>query len=157
VSVKWTEDDLISYATRDKKVPKTGTTEYEKPREDREYIEVSLPLMQYIHLQYPDVIAHHDYAGVNLSKAQAGKMKALNFSVKWPDVVIAEARHGYNNFYLELKTEDKRNKNGTVAQNDHVRAQTRVLEILRRKGNKADFYCGFEEAKIAVDKYLRQK
>lgn len=160
--VHWTEDDLIAYATRDKKVKKSdcavpwiGTES--KPREDREYIEVSKPLMEYIHLQYPDVLAHHDYAGVNLSKVQAGKMKSLNFSVKWPDVVIAKAMHGYHAMYLELKTADKRNKNGTVAQNDHVRAQAKVLERLVDEGNFAVFACGFDEAKNWVDKYLNKK
>jgi hypothetical protein len=85
-------------------------------RNNREY-QICKNIAIYMRQQYPDVIFHFDLAGLNLSKAQAGMMKAIQGGRGWPDLFIAEIRTifreedelpfgtQYHGLFIEVKKE----------------------------------------------------
>ena len=60
-------------------------------RNNREY-QICKDIAIYMRLQYPNIIFHFDLAGLNLSRAQAGMMKAIQGGRGYPDLFIAEPR-----------------------------------------------------------------
>jgi hypothetical protein len=67
-----------------------------------------------------------------------------------------ELYHIYNGLYLELKAEGNSpfKKDGTLKKDQHLEEQMAILEKMRRRGYRADFATGFEEAKQIIDDYL---
>lgn len=128
-------------------------------RNNREY-QICKDIAIYLWMQYPKVIFHFDLAGLNLSRAQAGMMKAIQGGRGWPDLFIAEPKHFVNAHYLglflELKAEGTRlcNKSGMPA-TPHINEQYKCLAKLRTRGYLAEFVVGFDEAKKEIDYYLR--
>ena len=121
----------------------------------------------YIKWNYPSVIFHSDYgSGIKLTMAQAAMQNRLNGGRRsWPDMFIAEPRtitsedgtkYTYYGLFIELKRDDVRvfKKNGELVANGHIREQYDMLQALYAKGYKAEFACGFDEAKKLVDEYL---
>jgi hypothetical protein len=112
----------------------------------------------YMRLQYPNVIFHFDLAGLNLSRAQAGMMKAIQGGKGWPDLFIAEPgqRFKYHGLFLEIKPEGTRllNKTNSAYATEHLFDQAMFIDRLQKKGYKAEFACGFDEAKKVIDYYL---
>lgn len=124
-------------------------------RGDKEY-QLSSSIATYLKLQYPDVVYHFDPVGVNLSKAQAGKMKAIQHDRGYPDLFIARSNKYYHGLYLELKVVSPYLKDGkTLKRNEHLEQQNRIHDKLRKSGYKADFIIGFDQAKRVIDHYLR--
>lgn len=115
-------------------------------------------IAQYLRLQYPNVIFHFDLAGLNLSRAQAGMMKAIQGGKGWPDLFIAEPdwRHDYHGLFLEIKAEGTNllNKNISGYATPHLRDQAMIIAGLQIKGYKAEFAVGFDKAKEMIDTYL---
>lgn len=130
----------------------------------------------YLRLQYPDVIFRTDYAaGMKLTAGQAAVHKSLQSDRSYPDLYVAEARHGYHGLYIELKRDRSEimNKNGLykkkivqvykkiggkkvrVSSYDHIDEQRKMLDRLNKKGYKAVFGCGFFEIKNIIDEYLK--
>ena len=62
----------------------------------------------------------------------------------------------YAGLMIELKRPDVkiRKKNGELVANEHIREQAALLDELRNRGYKAEFACGFDEAKKIIDEYL---
>ena len=62
----------------------------------------------------------------------------------------------YAGLMIELKRPDVkiRKKNGELVANEHIREQAALLDELRNRGYKAEFACGFDEAKEIIDEYL---
>lgn len=129
-------------------------------REDKEY-QLAKAVSTYLKLQYPDVIFHFDYAGLKLTKTQAGKMKAIQGERGWPDLFIAEKRNRidsstpYNGLFIELKIAGTKlfKRNGSYA-TPHIAEQSKMLVLLSEKGYKCRFGIGFDDVKMIIDEYL---
>ena len=140
-------------------------------------------IADYMRYQYPDVIYRFDLAAdLKLSIGQARKHKRLQHYRGYPDMFIAEprvrqttdytfgielgrAQDGsgvifyammFAGLYLEIKKPGTRifTKKGLLVSDQHIREQFDMLEDLRQRGYKAEFACGFEEAKKIIDEYL---
>lgn len=128
-------------------------------RNDREY-QICKDIAIYLRYQYPDVLFRFDMAGLNLSKAQAGRNKAIQVGLKWPDLFIAEpSRDGrYKGLFIEIKTEGTKLylcSNNSKYATDHILAQALCLDSLGNRGYRAHFSCGFDAVKQSIDNYLK--
>jgi hypothetical protein len=124
-------------------------------RNNSEYI-VCKQIATYLRYQYPKILFHWDLAGLNLSRAQAGMMKAIQGQRGYPDLFIIESRGEYHGLFLEIKKEGfKLTKRNDEYVNDHVTEQSFYLHNLEMRGYKAFFVCGFEEAVKIIKEYLR--
>jgi len=111
----------------------------------------------YIRLQYPSVLFNSDLAGATkLTIGQAVAIKNLRSNRGWPDIFIAEPRHGYHGLFIELKKEGVRlfKKNGDTV-DDHVAEQIKMSELLIERKYVAKFAIGFDLAKEIIDDYLK--
>ena len=128
-------------------------------RNNREYA-ICKNIATYMRLQYPAVIFHFDLAGLNLSRAQAGMMKAIQGGRGWPDLFIAEPgeRFKYHGLFLEIKAEGTKllNKSNSGYATEHLFDQAMFIDRLQKKGYKAEFAIGFDEAKSIIDTYMDQ-
>ena len=141
--------------------------------------ELQIKVAEYLIENYPDVQFHSDFgSGVKLTPHQAKVQKAQNGGRRgWPDLFIAEVDHYmaedeyastndifncdnsyFMGLFIELKKEGTRlrKKNGEWA-SEHIKEQDEVLKKLRERGYKAEFACGFDEAKKIIDDYLGGK
>ena len=125
--------------------------------------EMYMQIADYMRYQYPDVIYRFDLAAdLKLSIGQAAKHKRLQRRRGYPDLFIAEPAFDFNRnrdihgLFLEIKRPDVKiyKKNGELVANSHIREQAAVLDELRKCGYKAEFACGFDEAKKIIDEYL---
>lgn len=121
--------------------------------EQREYV-LYRELAAYLRLQYPRVYYHFDQAGLNLSKAQRGKLKAIQHSKGFPDLTIINPNGGI--LFLELKAEGNSpfKKDGSLIKDDHVAEQAVWLTALQASGYPAYFATGFDEARRYIDDFL---
>lgn len=125
-------------------------------------LELQAQVADYLRLQYPSALFHSDFgSGIKLTMGQATKQKRLQGGRRsWPDMFIAEVRSlgdkYYHGLFIELKKEGTRiiKKDGTLVSDAHICEQFDMLEQLRRRGYKAEFACGFDEAKKIIDEYL---
>lgn len=131
------------------------TTFIVQKRQDREY-ELCKAVATYLRLQYPNVVFHFDYAGISHTKAQAGKMKAIQGDRGFPDLIILEPSGEYHALLIEFKKDSSQlfNKKGTLKTDKHIQEQ----KAMQDKLNKASYLCyfcwSFEHAKIIIDSYL---
>lgn len=124
-------------------------------------LELQAQVADYIRLKYPSALFHSDFgSGIKLTMGQAVKQKRLQGGRRsWPDMFIAEVRSRedkyYHGLFIELKKEGTRlfKKNGDFA-SDHIKEQWETLGALTLRGYKAEFACGFDEAKEIIDEYL---
>jgi len=112
----------------------------------------------YLKMQYPKVLYHFDLTGANLSKAQAGKMKAIQKMRGFPDLMLLEPKNDFKGLLIELKAEGTRlyKKDGDPA-TPHIGEQLECLLELKLKGYKVAFGVGFENTKKIIDDYLNEK
>ena len=130
-------------------------------RNDAEY-QLCLSIATYLKLQYPKVLYHFDYAGLGLSKAQAGKMKAIQGKIGFPDLVIYALKYDvesdkiYSGLCIELKKDGERifKRNGEPA-SDHIAEQLEMIKGLNKEGYYATVCIGFDQAKEIIDWYLK--
>lgn len=109
----------------------------------------------YLRVRYPDVIFRSDFAaGIKMTIGQAKRHKRLQYSRAYPDLFIAEARHGHHGLFIELKVVNIYKRDGTLISNEHIREQATMLSRLRAKGYKAEFAIGFREAQQMIDDYM---
>jgi hypothetical protein len=113
-------------------------------------------ICNYIKLRYPNVLFNSDLSGIKLTIGQAVQVKKLRSNQGFPDIVIYEARHGYQALFIELKAEGVkiRIRDGGFA-SPHIAEQEYVLSELRDRGYKAEFAVGFDETKSLIDSYLK--
>lgn len=113
-------------------------------------------LCDYIRLQHPSILFNTDMSGIKLTIGQATQAKKLRSERGFPDLMIFEPRNGWNGLFIELKRTGEKifKKNGEL-KTDHLREQSEVLEKLFKRGYLAMFCIGFEEAKNAIDQYLK--
>ena len=125
-------------------------------RSNREY-QICKDIAIYMRSQYPKVLFHFDLAGLNLSRAQAGMMKAIQGGRGWPDLFIAEPKGIFHGLFLEIKPEGtKLYKKNTLPATPHLEEQETCLFVLEYNEYYAQFVCGFDEAKVMIDEYLNQ-
>lgn len=121
-------------------------------------LDIQIQVADYLRLRYPNVLFHSDYgSGLRLTPGQAVKQKRLQGGRRaYPDLFIAHPMGKYHGMYLELKRPDVKiyKKNGDLVANEHIREQAALLDELRKRGYKAEFACGFDEAKKIIDEYL---
>ena len=122
-------------------------------RNNKEYI-IAKQIAQFMRFQYPNVIFHFDLAGLNLSKAQAGMMKAIQGGRGFPDLFIAHANKGYHGLFLELKTVTPFKKDGTLKKDEHLEIQQQIHKRLRKEGYYGGFVVGFKETTEVIKNYL---
>ena len=123
-------------------------------RANKEY-QICKAISVYLKLQYPSVLFHWDLAGLNLSRAQAGMMKAIQGERGYPDLFIAKRKLKCGGMYLEIKAESPFLKDGkTLKSNNYLKEQQQNHIKLRSEGYVADFVVGFDAAKKAIDLYL---
>ena len=117
-------------------------------------------IAQYLQRQYPNVVYRFDLAAdMKLTPGQARRHKALHPNRGYPDLFIAKVRERlYGGLFIELKKEGTKlkKKSGDWA-SPHIREQAMVIRKLRECGYRAEFACGFEEAKKLIDAYLGDK
>ena len=123
-------------------------------RNDAEY-QLCKQIAYYLKMQYPKVLYHFDYAGLNLSKAQSGRMKAIQGFSGYPDLFIAEPRNGHHGLFIELKAEGTRicKMDGSPA-TEHIAKQTEVINDLTVRGYDCYLKAGFDAVKETIDRYL---
>lgn len=118
--------------------------------------EMYMQIADYMRYQYPKVIYRFDLAAdLKLSIGQAKKHKRLQGRRGYPDLFIAHPMGKYHGMYLELKKDGTRlqKRNGDFA-SEHIKEQWEMLGALTLRGYKAEFACGFDEAKKIIDEYL---
>jgi len=123
-------------------------------------LEKDLHLMtcEFLKKNYPKVIFRTDFAaGIRLTPGMAKRQKALQWGNAYPDLFIAEARQGYNGLFIELKTVSNVvfKKDGSLRKNQHHEEQAAMLELLRKRGYKAEFGQGLANIINIINDYLK--
>jgi len=131
-------------------------------------------VVNFIRLNYPEVIFFSDLSGVFVSKAVAGKIKDLKCARGIPDIIILEPRlkvqdmtvsvtpvtpvlQNFHGLCIELKTVKNNpfRKDGTLRKDTHVTEQAEMLQKLSNKGYKARFCVGLGESVEVIKEYLK--
>lgn len=92
-------------------------------------------------------LMYHIPNGGYRHKATAGKLKAEGVKSGVPDICLPVARHSYHGLYIELK---RRKGNGATDN------QLDWIKSLQQEGYKAVVCYGFDEARAAIEEYLRK-
>ena len=127
-------------------------------RANKEY-QICKAISVYLKLQYPSVLFHWDLAGLNLSRAQAGMMKAIQGERGYPDLFIAQQKAKgieWLGLFLEVKAVTPYLKDGFTLKSDkHLKEQRLMHRKLHNAGYLAMFVTGFDEAREIIDQYLK--
>ena len=116
-----------------------------------------LRICDYLRKNYPDVLFRTDFSsGMKMSPGQAVKHKKFQKGRAWPDLFIAESNNFASGLFLEIKAEDVIvfNRNGKVRKNKHLIEQDKMLKELRKKGYRARFAIGYNQAIFEIQQYL---
>lgn len=116
-----------------------------------------LKVCDYLRKNYPNVLFRTDFSsGMKMTPGQAAKHKKFQKSRAWPDLFIAESNNFASGLFLELKAEDVIvfNMNGKVRRNKHLIEQDKMLKELRKKGYRARFAIGYNQAIFEIQQYL---
>ena len=126
-------------------------------KNNREY-QICKNIATYLRLQYPKVIFHFDLAGLNLSRAQAGMMKAIQGGRGWPDLFIAKSNRIYKGLFIEIKAEGTKiyKKDQITPATEHIAEQRDCLSDLMKDGYDCYICVGFDQCKQSIDNYLNQ-
>ena len=116
-----------------------------------------LKVCDYLRKNYPDVLFRTDFSsGMKMTPGQAAKHKKFQKGRAWPDLFIAESNNFASGLFLEIKAEDVIvfNSNGKVRKNKHLIEQDKMLKELRKKGYRARFAIGYNQAIFEIQQYL---
>lgn len=118
---------------------------------------IQTQLARYLRSHHPGVIFRSDLGGIKLTIGQAVQVKKLQAGPAFPDMFICEPRNGFCGYFGEIKVSANEvyTRAGAMRRNKHIKAQYQMLEALRLRGYKADFWLGFEHARQCIDEYLR--
>ena len=190
---RWDKWDYEQYLVNQDKKPKVSPRLSIKERRRRFLISTPEPENEY-QLQkitskylnfYPDSLYQIDFAGSNLSKAQAGKLKAVNKYRGWPDTTVYNQVGPYIGLVIELKIlgtqlikkkdskvfakigekrvrgeiipirEKKIRKAGDWTKL-HIEEQAAIHELLIKQGWAAGFGVGLEKVLKIIDGYFNK-
>ena len=116
-----------------------------------------LRVCDYLRKNYPDVLFRTDFSsGMKMTPGQAAKHKKFQKGRAWPDLFIAESNNFASGLFLEIKAENVIvfNTNGKVRKNKHLIEQDKMLKELRKKGYRARFAIGYNQAIFEIQQYL---
>ena len=116
-----------------------------------------LKVCDYLRKNYPDVLFRTDFSsGMKMTPGQAAKHKKFQKGRAWPDLFIAESNNFASGLFLEIKAENVIvfKKNGKVRKNKHLIEQDKMLKELRKKGYRARFAIGYNQAIFEIQQYL---
>jgi len=116
-----------------------------------------LKVCDYLRKNYPDVLFRTDFSsGMKMTPGQAAKHKKFQKGRAWPDLFIAESNNFASGLFLEIKAEDVIvfKKNGKIRKNKHLIEQDKMLKELRKKGYRARFAIGYNQAIFEIQQYL---
>lgn len=116
-----------------------------------------LKICDYLRKNYPDVLFRTDFSsGMKMSPGQAAKHKKFQKSRAWPDLFIAESNNFASGLFLEIKAENVIvfKRNGEIRKNKHLIEQDKMLKELRKKGYRARFAIGYNQAIFEIQEYL---
>ena len=116
-----------------------------------------LKICDYLRKNYPDVLFRTDFSsGMKMSPGQAAKHKKFQKGRAWPDLFIAESNNFASGLFLEIKAEDVIvfKKSGKIRKNKHLIEQDKMLKELRKKGYRARFAIGYNQAIFEIQQYL---
>jgi len=119
--------------------------------------QIHCAVIEYLLLQYPDVLFRSDLGGMRLPIGLAMKAKKVNGGRRaWPDLFIASVKDHYSGLFIEIKTgrDQVFRGNGSYRQSQHVLEQLKVLRDLSEAGYMAEFGLGFDDCKKKIDWYL---
>lgn len=118
---------------------------------------IHISICDFIRLQYPDVIFTSESSGMRLTIGQASKLARMRSGSKLADIWIAEPRGSYCGLFLEVKAETPYKKDGELKKSDHLKAQSKMLERLVKKGYQAMFIWSLEQGIVEIRKYMKLK
>lgn len=116
-----------------------------------------LKICDYLRKNYPDVLFRTDFSsGMKMTPGQAAKHKKFQKGRAWPDLFIAESNNFASGLFLEIKAENVIvfKKNGKIRRNKHLIEQDKMLKELRKKGYRARFAIGYNQAIFEIQQYL---
>ncbi len=116
-----------------------------------------LKVCDYLRKNYPDVLFRTDFSsGMKMTPGQAAKHKKFQKGRAWPDLFIAESNNFASGLFLEIKAENVIvfKKNGEIRRNKHLIEQYKMLKELRKKGYRARFAIGYNQAIFEIQQYL---
>lgn len=118
--------------------------------------ELQVAVTKFISWQWPSVFFLSDVkAAVKLTIPQQVRLKKIQKEgFNCPDLIIFEARRGYNGMFLELKAESPFKKDGKLKSSEHLQYQQNTILALGKRGYHAAFYWDFETIKTEINWYL---
>ena len=125
-------------------------------RNNREY-QICRDIALYMKLQYPAVLYHFDLAGLNLSRAQAGMMKAIQDHIAASLICLSRnQRTVIPDCLLRLRPKEPGCIKRTLRQPlPHLPNSQNFMDALRIKGYKCEFGVGWDNCKEIIDSYLK--
>lgn len=105
-------------------------------------------------MQHPDVIAISESSGLRCSMGMARKLKKMRSKHTHCDIYVFEKRGNYGALVIELKAKNIYKKNGELLKDEHLADQQKTIDLLNKKGYKACFAVGLENAIRIIDDYL---
>ena len=113
---------------------------------------------QYLQMAYPKVIYRFDIAAdlrLNIGQAKRNSMLHGRFSKGYPDLILLHKSGDYGALFIELKVDTVYKKDGELKKSEHLMRQAEFHTMLRERGYKAEFGCGFDEIKALIDNYIK--
>ncbi len=111
----------------------------------------------FVKLMYPDVIFVSDISGMYLTIGQRVKVSAQRSEGKFLDMTFYEPRGKYHGLVIEMKADDEspfKVKDGKLKSDKRVIEQAKMMERLRKRGYKAEFAVGYNEAVRIFKEYI---
>lgn len=115
-------------------------------------------ICDYLRLQYPDFMYMISPSGIKLTIGQSTALKRnQNPSKGWPDLLIFKPNGRFHGLLLEIKADGVNiyKKDGSLKASDHLDNQVKVHKRLRLEGYCVEFACGFDQAKLIIDNYMK--
>lgn len=110
-----------------------------------EYYE-QVALVNWLKLQYPNILFTASAGGMRTSIGTATKMKRMGYAKGTPDLWILERNDEYNGLIIELK----KKKGGQLS-----KEQKEWLRRLNERGFKAVCCKGYDDAEKTIKEYLK--
>lgn len=119
-------------------------------------------LLNWVKLQYPNLLYTEDLGGIKLTIGQAKQVKKSRARRGHPDLMFQKAFTGYDGRidYCGLAIEFKRKsekivkKDGEIRKSEHLKEQYDYLMALRLEGWFSCFAVGFLEAQRIIKAYM---
>ncbi len=125
--------------------------------EEKSELKLLFELVKEIRRCYPFLYWRVDFAaGLKLPPRIAGMQAKLQKSDKYPDIFFPKPIKPYCGLYVEYKRDRSEvyNKDGSMVQDDHIRKQYQMLQMLNGLGYKAVFGFGVEHTLNELGNYL---